>query len=92
MNSLTYVHGELPLLWWEEEVNNMIIQEHMQHAIIGKLLYGWPELEKLHQIITLQYEIRGECHIGLPRNHFVLIRFIDPRRSCAFALKNYFLS
>ena len=40
IKTTTYIHGEPTILWEKEEVNNMIIQEDIQFAIISKLSYG----------------------------------------------------
>lgn len=38
IKDITYVHGEPIVLWEEKEVDNMIVQENLQFAVIGKLL------------------------------------------------------
>lgn len=43
-------------------------------AIIGKFLYGCPVIQDLRKVIPKQYELKGECNIGLLSNRHVLIR------------------
>ncbi|KAK4723627.1 hypothetical protein R3W88_026406 [Solanum pinnatisectum] len=52
----------------------MIIKENLEFAVIGKFLYGWPEIQELQKLIPKQCEMRGECNIGLLSNRHVLIR------------------
>lgn len=40
LKPITYLHGEHRVVWEEEEVTQMIANEHLQYAIIGKFSYG----------------------------------------------------
>ncbi|WMV39052.1 hypothetical protein MTR67_032437 [Solanum verrucosum] len=71
---LTYLHGEPKLVWDEEEVQQMIINEDLQYAVIGKFSYGWPDILDLRKLIPKQCELKGEVNIGLLTNKYVLIR------------------
>uniref|UniRef100_M1DRG6 DUF4283 domain-containing protein n=1 Tax=Solanum tuberosum TaxID=4113 RepID=M1DRG6_SOLTU len=74
IKDITYVHSESTVLWDEEEVDNMVIQEDLEFAVIEKFSYGWPELEEIRKIMPLQYKIKAECKIGFLRDRHVLIR------------------
>ncbi|KAH0636615.1 hypothetical protein KY289_036530 [Solanum tuberosum] len=41
---LTYLHGEPQVIWEQKEVNQMIINENLEYAVIGKFSYGWPDI------------------------------------------------
>lgn len=71
---LSYVNGVPRVTWTEEEVNKINVIENPQYAIIGKLSYGWPNLEDLRIQIPKQCKIKGDCRIGLLRNRHILIR------------------
>lgn len=45
LKSLSYVHREPCLVWDEEEVNNMIIEEKLQYVVVAKFSYSWPEMD-----------------------------------------------
>ncbi|KAH0666514.1 hypothetical protein KY285_027720 [Solanum tuberosum] len=71
---LTNLHGEPKLVWEKEEVQQMIINEDLQYAVIGKFFYGWPDILNLRKFIPKQCELKGEVNIGLLCNRYVLIR------------------
>lgn len=52
----------------------MIINENLEYAVIGKFSYGWPNIHELRRILPNQYELKGECKIGLLSNKHILIR------------------
>ncbi|KAG5585127.1 hypothetical protein H5410_045561 [Solanum commersonii] len=52
----------------------MIINEDLQFAVIGKFSYGWPEIQELRRLIPKQCELKGDVNIGLISNRYVLIR------------------
>lgn len=74
LKSVTYLHGEPIVLWEQEEVDKMIINENLECAVIGKFSYGWPNIQDLRKLIPKQCELKGECKIGLLSNRHVLIR------------------
>lgn len=76
IKDLIYVHGE-PTVLWEEDMDNMIIQEDLQYAVIGKFAYGWPELEKIRRIFPIQCEIKVDGKVGFLRERHVLIRLTN---------------
>lgn len=75
MKQITHLHGEPRIVWEEEEVTQMIINEDLQFAIIGKFSYGWPEIQDLRRLISKQCELKGDVNIGLLSNRYILIRF-----------------
>lgn len=38
MIAVTYLHGKPRVVWEEEEVEQMIVYENLQYAVIGKFL------------------------------------------------------
>ncbi|KAH0660269.1 hypothetical protein KY285_028884 [Solanum tuberosum] len=40
LKQIAYLHGEQHIIWEEEEVDQMIINEELQYAVIGKFSYG----------------------------------------------------
>ncbi|KAG5600513.1 hypothetical protein H5410_031883 [Solanum commersonii] len=73
MKQIAYLHGEPRIVWEEEEVEQMIINENLQYAIVGKFSYGWPAIQELRKLIPKQCELKGEVNIGLLTNRYVLI-------------------
>ncbi|KAG5579372.1 hypothetical protein H5410_049999 [Solanum commersonii] len=68
---VAYLHGEPRVIWEEEEVEQMIINENLQYAILGKFSYGWPEIQELRSLIPKQCNLKGECKIatnGMPED------------------------
>ncbi|KAM3287829.1 hypothetical protein P3S67_021259 [Capsicum chacoense] len=53
----------------------MNVLENLQLAIIGKFLYGWPQLEDLSVKILRQCKIKDECKISLLQHRHILMRF-----------------
>ncbi|WMV31015.1 hypothetical protein MTR67_024400 [Solanum verrucosum] len=74
LKPISYLHGEPTVLWEQEEINQMIINENLEYAVVGKFSYGWPDIQELRKLIPKQCELKGECKIGLLRNRHVLIR------------------
>ncbi|KAG5575874.1 hypothetical protein H5410_056008 [Solanum commersonii] len=74
LKPVAYLHGEPRVLWEKEEVENMIIKEKLEFAVIRKFSYGWPEIHELRKIIPKQCDLKGKCNIGLLSNRHVLIR------------------
>ncbi|KAF3655827.1 hypothetical protein FXO38_14505 [Capsicum annuum] len=68
------MHGEPSVTWKSSEVKNLIIQENLQYAIIGKFSYGKPDVNELRKVIPKQYVIKGECLIGVLDTRHILIR------------------
>lgn len=73
MKQITYLHGEPIVIWEEEEVSQMIANEQLEYAVIGKFSYGWPEIQVLRRLIPQQCNLKGEVNIGLLSNR-ILIR------------------
>lgn len=44
LKPVSYLHGEPRVIWEEEEVEQMIHNENLQYAVIGKFSYGWPDI------------------------------------------------
>lgn len=40
MKVITYLHGEPRVVWEEDEVDQMIVNENLQYAMIGMFSYG----------------------------------------------------
>lgn len=59
MRQITYLHGEPRIVWEEDEVNQMIINEDLQYAVIRKFSYGWPDMQELRKLIPKQCELKG---------------------------------
>ncbi|KAH0696033.1 hypothetical protein KY289_013515 [Solanum tuberosum] len=74
MKQVAYLHGEPRIIWEEEEVEQMIINEDLQFPVIGKFSYGWPDIQDLRRLIPKQCELKGDVNIGLLSNRYVLIR------------------
>uniref|UniRef100_M1DSS2 Uncharacterized protein n=1 Tax=Solanum tuberosum TaxID=4113 RepID=M1DSS2_SOLTU len=55
LKSVTYLHGETIVLWEQEEVDKMIINENLECAVIGKFSYGWPNIQDLRKLIPKQW-------------------------------------
>ncbi|KAK4726526.1 hypothetical protein R3W88_031443 [Solanum pinnatisectum] len=71
---LSYLHGEPRVIWKEDEVSQMIVNEDLQYAVTGKFSYGWLDLQDLRKILPKQCELKNECTIGYLSNIYVLIR------------------
>lgn len=52
MKLITYLRGEPQVIWEQEEVHQMIVNENLEYAVIGKFSYGWPNFHELRRIIT----------------------------------------
>ncbi|KAH0711972.1 hypothetical protein KY289_007931 [Solanum tuberosum] len=74
LKPITYLHGEPQVIWEQEEVNQMIVNENLEYAVIGKFSYGWPDIQDLRKLILKQCKLKGDCNIGLLSNRHVLIR------------------
>ncbi|KAH0713421.1 hypothetical protein KY289_009380 [Solanum tuberosum] len=74
LKPISYLHGEPRLVWDQSEVEQMIVNENLQYAVVGKFSYGWPEIQELRKLIPKQCDLKGECNIGLLTNRYVLIR------------------
>lgn len=42
MKPISYLHGEPHVIWEHEEVNQMIVNENLEYAVIEKFSYGLP--------------------------------------------------
>ncbi|KAG5613744.1 hypothetical protein H5410_013568 [Solanum commersonii] len=71
---IAYLHGEPRIIWEEEEVDQMIINEELQYAVIGKFSYGWSDIQDLRKLILKQCDLKREMNIGLLSNRYILIR------------------
>ncbi|WMV26131.1 hypothetical protein MTR67_019516 [Solanum verrucosum] len=74
LKPISFLHGEPQVIWEQDEVNQMIINENLEYAVIGKFSYGWPDIQDLRRLIPKQCELKGDCSIGLLSNRHVLIR------------------
>lgn len=71
---ISYLHGEPRVVWEEEEVKRMIVNENLQYAVIRKFLYGWHDIQDLRKLIPKQCDLKGECNIGMLSSRHILIR------------------
>ncbi|KAG5624938.1 hypothetical protein H5410_010156 [Solanum commersonii] len=69
-----FLETQAQVIWEQEEVEQMIVNENLQYAVIGKFSYGWAEIQDLRKLILKQCELKGDCNIGLLSNRHVLIR------------------
>ncbi|KAG5577076.1 hypothetical protein H5410_057210 [Solanum commersonii] len=60
MKQITYLHGEPRVIREEDEVDQMIVNEDLQYAVIGKFSYGWQEIQDLRRLILKQCKLKGE--------------------------------
>lgn len=60
---IVYLHGEPHVVWEDEEVEQMIINENLQFTVIGKFSYGWYDFHDFKQIIAKQCNLKAECNI-----------------------------
>ncbi|XP_049359160.1 uncharacterized protein LOC125823817 [Solanum verrucosum] len=67
------LHGEPKVIWEEEKVCQMIVNEDLEYAVVGKFSYRWPDIQELRKIIPKQCELKGDVNIGLLCNRYVLI-------------------
>ncbi|WMV54243.1 hypothetical protein MTR67_047628 [Solanum verrucosum] len=74
LKPIIYLHGEPQVIWEQEEVNQMIVNENLEYAVIGKFSYGLPNIQDLRKLIPKQCELKGDCNIRLLSNRHVLIR------------------
>jgi len=58
----------------KEEANQMIINENLQYAVIGKFSYGWSDIQELRKLIPKQCELKGEVIIELLSNIYILVK------------------
>ncbi|WMV46852.1 hypothetical protein MTR67_040237 [Solanum verrucosum] len=74
LKPISYLHGEPIVMWEQDEIDQMIVNENLEYAVVGKFSYGWPNIQDLRKLIPKQCELKGECKIGLLSNRHVLIR------------------
>lgn len=77
MKPVSFLHGKPHFIWEEDEVNQMIINENLQFAVIEIFSYGWHDFQELKRIILKQCDLREECTIGLLNSSHILIRASD---------------
>lgn len=51
LKKVSYSNGIPRITWTEGEVGRMNIIENLQFVVVGKFLYGWPDLEELRMLI-----------------------------------------
>lgn len=51
LKPIAYPHGEPMVIWDQSKVDQMIINESLQYAVIDKFSYRWPEIENLKKVI-----------------------------------------
>ncbi|KAF3639083.1 hypothetical protein FXO37_24110 [Capsicum annuum] len=71
---LTYFHREPPVIWEEDKVSQMIVNEDLEFTVVGKFSYGWPDIQELRKLIPKQCELKGDVNIGLLCSSYVLLR------------------
>ncbi|XP_075087644.1 uncharacterized protein LOC142169650 [Nicotiana tabacum] len=54
LRRITFLHGKLMVKFTKSEVERMNVIEGLQYAVVGKLSYGWPDLQELRRIIRAQ--------------------------------------
>lgn len=74
MKPVSYLHGEPIIQWDQSEVDQIVVNENLQFALIGKFSYGWPKISDLRRLIPKYCELKGEYNVGLLSNMHVLIR------------------
>lgn len=74
MKQIVYLHSEPRIIREEEEVQQMIINEDLQYAVVEKFSYGLPNIKVLRSLIPKQCELKRDVNIKLLSNRYVLIR------------------
>lgn len=74
MKPISYLHGEPQIIWEQDEVEQLIINESLEHTVICKFSYGWPNIQDLRRLILKKCELKGECKIRLLCNRHILIQ------------------
>ncbi|XP_049406305.1 uncharacterized protein LOC125869967 [Solanum stenotomum] len=74
LKPVAYLHGEPQVIWEQDEENQMIVNENLEYAVIGKFSYGWLDIQNLRKLIPKQCELKRACNIELLSNRHVLIR------------------
>lgn len=74
LKQVTYLHGKPRVIWEEEEVSQMITNEQLEFAVVGKFSYGWPDIHVQGRLIPLQCKLKGEVNIELFSNRYILIK------------------
>lgn len=82
------LNGQPIIKFTEVEVERMNVIEGLQYAVVGKLSYGWPDLQQLRRMIPGQCGTKGECNIGVLRDKHVLNRMTLWEHFISFKSKN----
>ncbi|KAF3653731.1 hypothetical protein FXO38_15513 [Capsicum annuum] len=69
LKPITYLHGELRVVWEEEKISQMIVNEESEYVVIGKFPYGWLDIYYLRKLIPKQFVLKGDVNIGLLSNN-----------------------
>lgn len=52
----------------------MIVNADLEFAVVGKVYYGWLDIQELRKLISKQCEVKGDVNIVLSSNRYILIR------------------
>lgn len=87
LKQIAYLHGEPRIIWEEEKINQMIIKEELQYAVVGKVSYGWPEIQDLRRLIPNQCGLKGEVNRALLSSRYIFNKGVKIGRLYEFAFK-----
>lgn len=73
-HQVVILQGQPMVSFTEAEVDRINMIEGLQHAVVCKFSYGWPEIAELRRIVPQQCGIKGDCKIGYLCDRHVLIR------------------
>lgn len=62
------------MIWEQDKVDQMIINENLEFVVVGKCSYEWPDIHELRKLILKQCELKGKCKIRLLCNRHMLIK------------------
>lgn len=71
-----YLHGEPMMRGKKTEVKQLIVQQGLHLAVLGKFSYGKPMIQELRKVIPIQCELKGPFAIGLIVDTYVLIKLL----------------
>lgn len=51
LKPLMYLNSQPRVIWMEDEISHITMNEELKYIIIGKNLNGWQDIQKLHKLI-----------------------------------------
>ncbi|CAN4088301.1 unnamed protein product [Withania somnifera] len=75
LKPVTFVHRKPTITFDSNDLDAYIKEENLEFALIANFYFGQPDLQDIRRSFAQQFNVKGECLLGLICARHILMRF-----------------